>query len=142
MAFENGPYVQAACLCDMVLEDKTGTMSLIRIIDVLTNAVSGPNPPVDMPPMTHTFWLAVMLKSGSAVGRHEVKVVPQLPSGETKDPLVLTVHFEGGEKGANVMAQMTFQFVYEGLHWFNVYLDEAKLTAIPLLVRYNRVIAS
>ncbi len=142
MGLENGPFVQAACFCDMAMEDKGGAVSLIRIVDTLTHVEGGLNPPEAMPPFTHPLWLAIMLKSGTARGRHELSIVPEQPSGETGTPIRLTVHLEGEEKGANVLAQTALQFTLEGLHWFNVYLDEDRLTRIPLRIRYNRVIAA
>lgn len=140
MANEGGPYVQAACFCNMVIEDKTGALSLIRIIDMLTHTQTGPNPPEEMPPVPYEGTLVLMLKSGRAMGRHNLKIVPELPSGETQDSIVTSVHFEGDEKGQNVISNLRYVFTQEGLHWFNVYLDDDKLTAIPFRVRYHRVV--
>ncbi|MDI7274919.1 MAG: hypothetical protein QME94_02965 [Anaerolineae bacterium] len=140
MTTENGPYVQAACFCEMVLEDKTGALSLIRIIDVLTHTSAGPNPPEEMQPFAHELTLVVMLKSGAARGRHELSIVPELPSGETRDPIVLTVHFEGEERGHNVVARLVYTFTLEGLYWFGVFLDGEKISAIPLRIKYNRLL--
>jgi len=36
MTFENGPYLQAAVFCQDVIEDRSGVLSLIRLIDTLT----------------------------------------------------------------------------------------------------------
>lgn len=140
MPFEGGPYVQAACFCDTVIEDKGGVLSLIRVIDTLTHLERGPNPPEDMPPVPHVGKLVLMLKSGTARGRWNLRVVPELPTGETKEALTLSVHFEGEERGTNVVADMHFVFEHEGLYWFRVYLDDEELTAIPLRVKYSRVI--
>ena len=140
MAFEDGPFVQAACFCDMVIQDKAETLSLIRIIDTLTRTEGGPNPPEEMPPVLHTMKLVLMLKSGKARGRYNLRIVPELPSGETKDPIIVSVHFEGEEKGQNVVSDLRFPFTQEGLYWFHVYLDEDKLTAIPFRVKYSRIV--
>jgi hypothetical protein len=80
-----------------------------------------------------------MLKSGNARGRHNLKIVPELPSGETETPITVTVHFEGEEKGQNVTLPLAFTFKFEGLYWFNVYLDEQKMTALPFRVKYDRI---
>jgi len=140
MPFEGGPYIQAACFCDTVIEDKTGSLSLIRVIDTLTHVESSPSPPEDMPPVTHHMKLVVMLKPGKARGRHNLEVVPELPTGETREPLAASVHFEGAERGTNVVADFYTTFEYEGLYWFHVYLDNEELTRIPFRVKYNRVI--
>jgi hypothetical protein len=140
MAFENGPYVQAACFCDMVVEDKLGTLSLIRVVDSVTHMASGPNPPEDMPPIQHALTLVVMLKSGNARGRSEVRIVPELPTGETKEPLSFTVHFDGEERGHNLVLRLAQQFSLEGLYWYNIIVDGSKLTSMPLRVKYNRMV--
>ena len=142
MAFKDGPFVQVACFCEMVLEDKTGVLTLIRVIDTITQTAAGPNPPEDMPPMSFNTRLVIMLKSGEARGRSTLKVVPQLPTGATKSPIDITVYFDGDERGQNVITNMTFVCEMEGLYWFNLYIDNEKLTAIPLRVKYNRVIAT
>ncbi|MBI2918909.1 MAG: hypothetical protein HYY01_13080 [Chloroflexi bacterium] len=137
--FEQGPYIQVAGFCDQVLEDKTGALSLIRIIDTLTHTEARPDAPAEMPPVTYRLKLVLMLKSGRARGRHEIKVVPELPSAETQPPLVMTVHLEGDERGQNVVADMNFTFTMEGLHWFKVFFDNALLTCMPFKVRYTRL---
>lgn len=140
MAFEEGPYIQAACFCDMVIEDKNGVLSLIRVIDRVTRTIRASSPPDEMPPGPYKTHLVLMLKSGSALGRSALKVVPRLPSGETRDPVNVTVHFEGEEKGQNVVMNMEIPLEMEGLYWFEVYIDEEKLTSIPLRVIYNPIV--
>ncbi len=140
MAFTDGPFVQAACFCDQVIEGKDGTLSLIRIIDTLWHNEAGPNPPTEMPTFPFQVKLVLMLKSGKAEGRHEVKLVPELPTGETETAGVYPAHFEGAEKGQNIIVQFAYAFKYEGLYWFKVYVDDEKITSIPLRVRYNRVV--
>lgn len=139
MQFEQGPYIQMAGLCEQVIEDKTGALSLIRIIDTITHTEARPDAPTEMPPVTYPMKMVIMLKSGPARGRYDLKIIPQLPSGETKSPLVRTIHMEGEERGVNNIINMLFTFTIEGLHWFNVYLDDALLTRIPLRIKYNRI---
>jgi hypothetical protein len=140
MVFEQGPYIQAAALCEQVIEDKTGVLSLIRIIDTVTHTVASLDAPVEMPPLTYPMKMVIMLKSGRARGRHELKIVPEMPSGELKQPLVQSLQMEGEERGANHIINMFFTFTMEGLYWFNVYLDDTLLTKIPLRTKYNRIV--
>jgi len=128
-----------AGLCEQVIEDKSGALSLIRIIDTITHTEARPDAPTEMPPVTYPMKMVIMLKSGPARGRYDLKIIPQLPSGETKSPLVRTIHMEGEERGVNNIINMLFTFTIEGLHWFNVYLDDALLTRIPLRIKYNRI---
>ncbi|MEK7848743.1 MAG: hypothetical protein AAB270_07450, partial [Chloroflexota bacterium] len=96
----------------------------------------------EMPPVTYRTKLVLMLKSGRAKGRHEIKVVPEQPSAETKPPLVLTAHLEGDEKGQNIVGDMVFTFTMEGVHWFKVFFDDELLTSIPFRVKYMRLLTA
>ncbi len=138
MTMEGGPYVQVAAFCDQTIEDKQGSLSLIRLIDTLTHAERGPEAPREMPPVPYKLTLVVCVKAGRARGRGEVRVVPEMPSGEMKDPLLLTVHLEGDDRGQNLIFNINMTFTLEGLHWFNVYYDDALLTRVPFRVRYVR----
>ncbi len=140
MTFETGPYIQVAAFCDSVLEDKTGALSLIRVVDRLTHSVPGPDAPLEMPEVRRPMKLVIMLKSGQARGRHELKVQPELPSGEMKDPMLLSVHFEGEERGKNIIMDMQFPFTMEGLYWFHLYLNDTLITKVPFRVQYQRIV--
>ncbi len=140
MTFEQGPYLQMAGLCENIIEDKTGSLSLIRIIDTITHTEARPDAPPDMPPVTYPMKMIIMLKAGRARGRHELRIVPELPSGEVKPPLTRSVQMEGEERGFNNIVNMVFTFTMEGLYWFNVYFDDSLLTRIPLRIKYNRVV--
>lgn len=139
MAFEDGPFIQAACFCNMVIEDKTSTLSLFRIIDNFTRTITDPSPPMDMPPTTFQAKLVLMLKSGKARGRGDIVIRMEEPSGISNDMMSLSVHFEGEDKGQNLIANMNITFNQEGLYWFHVLLDEEKLTSIPFRVKYSRI---
>ncbi len=134
------PY-ELACFCQQVIEDKSGVLSLIRIIDTITHTVSDPQAPDEMPGFTYQLTLVISLKSGAARGRNSLTIKPELPTGEVKEPLNFTVHFEGEERGSNIIITINFLFQYEGLYWFEVWLEDTKLTAIPLRIRYNRILA-
>jgi len=95
---------------------------------------------MEMPNVTYPMKMVIMLKSGRARGRHELKIIPELPSGETKPPLIRTAQLEGEERGQNYIINMLFTFTVEGLYWFNIYLDDSLLTRIPLRIKYNRVV--
>lgn len=140
MPFDRGPYIQTACLCETVIQEKTGVVSLIRLVDVLTHTAGGPNPPDTMPPVTFSCKLVIMLKAGEITGRHTLVIEPQLPSGETEVKIPISVQLEGDERGQNIITDLNFVYKYEGLYWFNIYFNDEKLTAIPFRVRYNRII--
>jgi hypothetical protein len=140
MTFEQGPYLQMAGLCEQVIEDKSGALSIIRIIDTITHTEARPDAPIEMPTVTYPIKMVIMLKSGRARGRHEIRMVPELPSSELKRPFTKSVHMEGEERGINNVINMVFTFTMEGLYWFNVYFDDSLLTRIPLRIKYNRIV--
>ena len=138
--FEYGPYIQVAAFCERVLQEADGVVSLIRIVDVITNTQAGADPPKDMPPFHYALTLMMILKSGRAKGRHTLTVEPELPSGEKKGETSVTVQLEGEGRGVNVGMKMDFEFTMEGLYWFTVKFDEdLVLTRLPLNVRYSRL---
>ena len=140
MVFETGPYIQVAAFCEQVLEDKTGVLSLIRVIDTLTHTEARPDAPEEMPPVTYTLKLVIMLKPGAARGRHELRIVPELPSGENLPEFMSSVHLAGEERGANIIADIPFTFKIEGLYWFHVYLNDAIFTKMPFRMLYRRLV--
>jgi hypothetical protein len=95
-----------------------------------------------MPPFIYRLSAVVALKSGEARGRHEVKIVRELPSGvkETDRGPIFTVHLTGQEQGHNIVVNMELPFEQEGLYWFDVLFDERLLTRMPLRVSYTRMI--
>lgn len=140
MPLEEGPYLQIACFCEKVIEDKRGVLSVIGVIDTLTGEATGPEAPEEMPPITRELHLVLALKSGSARGRYQIKITPELPSGIRLDPVILTTHMEGGERGTNIIANVPFTFKLEGLYWFIIHLDDVLFTKIPFRVKYSRAI--
>jgi hypothetical protein len=138
MGYINGPYVQAACFCETVIEDKSGVLSLIRMIDTVISTATGEHPPEDMIPFIAQLKLVVMLKSGEARGRNTLRILPELPAGQTEAELPISIYFEGEEKGTNRILNLNYQFKFEGLHWFHIFVGEEEVTAIPLRVKYQR----
>jgi len=136
---ESGPFVNAAFFCEKVIEDKEGVISAIRIVDRLTNTVVGPGALPEMPPMLMQLTLVVTLRSGSARGRSEVRITVERPSGFRADlASALSVFLEGEDRGANLILNLGLTFTEEGLYWFDVYVDEALATRVPLRTIYAR----
>ena len=134
-----GPYLGVAALCEKVLQDKDGVASLIRIVDRVTVTVSGPEAPDEMPAVPLSYTAAIMLKSGIARGKYVVTLRGETPSGETMPQLSTPVLFEGDERGVNLFVNLNLQVKEEGLYWFDVLVEDAVMTRIPLRVMYQRV---
>jgi hypothetical protein len=138
--FEQGPYIQVAAFCERVLREADGVVSLIRIVDRITHTEHGPAPPEEMPEFHYPLFLVITLKSGKARGRSEITIIPEQPSGETLQPITLSVNLEGEGKGVNIVSRIDFPYKMEGLYWFNVQFDGQVITRLPLEVRYSRMV--
>lgn len=134
-----GPYVQMALICERVLNEKDGVMSIIRVIDRVTISASGSDPPEQMPPGQINITIVMALKSGFVRGRFNLIVVPTTPSGKKLSETSAGVLLEGDDRGVNVVLNMRMFLQEEGLYWFDVLFENQLLTRIPLRLVYQRV---
>lgn len=139
MAFDRGPYLSVAAFCEQVIEDKSGVLSLIRIVDRMTITAQGPTAPEEMPPAMLNWFLVLVLKSGEARGSQTVKIEPELPSGLRLEPTMLPVHLEGGNRGQNIVSKLNMKLEMAGIYWFRILIDDQFLTQIPVEVIYSKV---
>ena len=130
-----GPYVQLAAFCQSTIDDKTGSLSVIRIID--RSRVVGETE--QMQPSTVTLTLAIILKSGFMQQKSKVRIKPTTPSGIELPAIESNVLFEGQERGIRIVLPMTMLLPEEGLYWFDVTVDEQLMTRIPLRLMYQQV---
>lgn len=127
-----------AVLCEKVLQEKDGVLSIIRVIDRLVIGATGADVPAEMPHGQANMTMVIMLKSGDARGRHNLSVSPELPSGGRLPKNQLPVLFEGEDRGINAVINMNLAITEEGLYWFDIILDENQiLTRVPLRVLYQ-----
>lgn len=136
----NGPWVQAAFICEKVLTSNDGVLSYIRVIDRVSVGAVGTEPPPEMPPQQLAYVLCFALKSGEARGRHSLRIRPEKPSGEQMPAMEIALHLEGGERGINVNVDLSgIVFDAEGLWWFDVLFgdNETLLTRVPFRLQYQ-----
>jgi hypothetical protein len=141
MPFETGPYLSTAVLCERVLEEKDGVVTLIRLIDRLIITTQGPEAPASMPPTPISLIAVIWLRAGQARGSHTLKLRPELPSGQGLEATQITVHFEGEERGNRSVFNLNLVADQEGLYWFDVLFDDTLLTRIPFRIIYQRMTA-
>ena len=139
MAIEQGPYLKMAVMCERALQEKDGAISIIRVVDRLTQVASGPSAPEEMPTLGGRLTAAIMLTAGSARGSSQLRIDVELPSGITRQVASASVLLEGEDRGINVLMNLALTFSTQGLYWFNLYLDDRFLTRMPLRVVYRRV---
>jgi hypothetical protein len=134
-----GPYVQMACFCERVLQEKDGVISIIRVIDRLIVTASGMDSPEEMVGGQINFPVVIVLKAGFARGSHTLKLIPISPSGSKMGETNMAVLFEGDDRGVTVILQVTLPAQEEGLYWFDVILSDQLLTRIPFRLVYQRL---
>lgn len=134
-----GPYVRVAGLCERVLQEKDGVLSIIRLIDRFTITTSGPAAPAEMPPSNVQFAIVIGLTSGALRGKYNLRIVPTTPAGKKLSELSAGVLLEGEDRGVNVVLNGQMPVSEEGLYWFDVFAEEQLLTRIPLRLLYQRV---
>jgi hypothetical protein len=130
-----GPYLAMALLCERILQEKDGVLSIIRVID----RVQIQGTADEMPPVSFNVSLVVALKAGIARGKYLVKVVPVSPSGKQLNAAELPALLEGEDRGANLVFQMQIVAYEEGLYWFDVYVQDTFTTRVPLRFLYQKV---
>ena len=134
-----GPWLATAILCEKVLEDKDGVLSVIRIVDRFFFTVAGPSAPQKMPPSPIQLTALLSFKSGFAKGSFTVKLVPTTPSHVRMPEHSVPILLEGDDRGANVIINLGMMIKEDGLYWFDVLLDDRLVTRMPLRVVYQRL---
>jgi Family of unknown function (DUF6941) len=136
-----GPFVAVATFCERVLREADNVVSILRVVDQLNVNARGPEAPDDMPPVPTNLNIAIILRRGTARGRHRLRVRPEAPGGEQRNVVIDEyVTLAGDEEaGANVMIDFSgFPVDREGLWWFDVLFGDSEtlLARIPLRVNY------
>lgn len=136
--FEDGPFLTVACICESVLQEQDGVISLIRVVDRFTVTGTGPDAPVEMPPHEREFTIVVIVKSGTYRGDASVRITQEPVGKGVKRTLETNFHLEGDERGHQMIFRIRDRFTEPGLYWFHVYLNDYPVTRIPLRVMYQR----
>lgn len=129
------PFVTAALFCERVLREQDGVLSLIRIIDQVT--CNGPT--AEMPPTPLQFNVVLAFKAGFLKGKYMVKFRPEPPSKKEYPALEVPAYFEGDDRGVNLVINFSYIVQEEGVHWFDVMIQDEVLTRIPLRILYQKM---
>lgn len=136
-----GPYLNAGLICEKVLQERDGVLSIIRAIDRITIAAmsAGTPAPETMPPSNVALTLVLILKSGLFKGTAAVRLGIYSPSGQAMGESSTDVFFEGDDRGINLVSPMQMQVEEDGLYWVEVSCGDQLLTRIPFRVIYQRI---
>jgi hypothetical protein len=135
MISESGPYLAAALICEKILQEIDGVISIIRNVDRITLTVPASTSPAQMPPTPINLYTFISLKSGSAKGRYTIKLVPEAPSGIKLPEQLLPVLFEGDDRGANLILALNMLIDQEGIYisfifTFTHFTSDAPLSSV------------
>jgi hypothetical protein len=133
-----------AVLCEKVLQEQDGVLTIIRIIDQLTQTAVGPEAPEQMPPfIAQNLTMVVTIKADQARGRYGLRIRPEAPGGFQLPPVEQAITISPGPGGVNVVMPMALPISAEGVYWFDVILTapptdqpDRLLTRVPLEVQY------
>jgi len=133
-----GPYVQLATICEKVLQEADGVLSVIRAVDRIMVRTSAGDAPAELPEGLLNLTLLVALKSDDTRGRHPITIRIEQPDGARLPDRDVDAMFEGEERGVNLVLTLQIAAI-EGLYWFEILVSDVLLTRVPLRVMYQRI---
>lgn len=129
------PSLKIAAICERVLEEKDGALSLIRVVDRLIVGATGPNPPPEMPPVRLNIQ-GIMAWAGG-LGLHHGQMVITAPDGAVvlESP---TYPFDLGslDRGHNIIINLQLEIRRPGTYWMEFRLNGMVKSRIPWRVLY------
>jgi hypothetical protein len=133
-----GPHVQAAFLCERVMQEVDSVLSFIRVVDKFTR----PRPSQQIPPQPVQVTLVTALKGG-AVPTGNYKIKSRLYKPDATVPLIEAENdafFPGlPEAGVTIETPLLFLADEEGLYWVDVMFMEQLITRVPFRVIFATV---
>jgi hypothetical protein len=133
--------VNAALICERILHELDGTLTAVRIVDQVTywRPVGGPK---EGEPVTVPMQLAllIVLKDPTGPGDYTLRIVARTPMGAASDIGAQSVNLSPGQgevPGLSVGINLVLSLRDPGLHWFDIYLNEALISSVPLHVRFD-----
>lgn len=133
-----GPYLNMAVLCEKVLREQDGVMSVIRVADRIM-ITPPPDAPEEMPPTSLNLMLAVVLRAGVMHGQMNLRMTLTTPGGVENQIGTVPVLFEGQDRGVNLVTNLNLTVGEQGLYWISIYLEAQMLTRVPLRIMYQRI---
>lgn len=143
--FASGPYVQAAILCDRILEESDGALTPVRIVEHF--AVSGtvdidhlpePGKPIDFEsagvawPLTTKLLILVRALPLDRESTIAIRVIS--PSGKRSPDQIFPTQPAGALRGANLNIDLRFISSEVGAHRIEIDINGRVAAQAPLLV--------
>jgi hypothetical protein len=131
------PYLKLGTICERVLQEKDGVLSLIRMVDRFTLTISGEEPPDQLP---HGLKLLTIIMSWvGGLGSHEAAFNIISPSGETqRSPQTWSFTLDAINRGHNIIVTLPVSIAKEGVYWIEFTLNDQVKSRIPFQMIYER----
>jgi hypothetical protein len=131
------PYLKLGTICERVLEEKNGMLSLIRMVDRFTITATGEEPPDQLPRGLKS--LTIIMSWVSGLGSHEAAFNIISPSGETqRSPQSWSFTLDAINQGHNIIVTLPVSISKEGVYWIEFILNDQVKSRIPFQVIYKR----
>ncbi len=130
------PRLRIGTLCERVLEEKDGVLSLIRVIDRLVITIQGTEVPKEVPPGQAP--VTVLMSWINGLGNYEAKIRVDMPDGSSIETPTLPFYLDSLDKVQNHIVRMVVPIKRTGIYWFNFLLGEEVKARVSLRVIYQR----
>ena len=130
------PSLRIAALCEKVLEEKDGSLSLIRLIDRLSITAEGTDVPKELPP--GQFPVTAIMSWIHGLGNYEARIHVDFPDADSLDSPTIPFYLDSLDKIQNVIIRLVLPIKRQGIYWFNFMLGDDVKSKLPLRVIYQR----
>jgi hypothetical protein len=136
------PMVRTAALCERVLHEQDGVISLIRLVDnfILTAEAqsSEVTPPEQMPSHEISITLVLSMIADRARGPRTITLSVVKPDQSRAEAATFNPKFDNSLTTHNWIVRLKLNVTEEGIHWVEWMCDGQPLTRTPLRIGYVR----
>jgi hypothetical protein len=138
-----GPFLGAAVFCENFIDDASGKISALNILDSVT-AYLPPDTPQDVPSKEQPIGLMqnalLIFRTGDAPGKHHLRVTMTDPSDERAKAFEREIELSAESHGGiHIKTRFSLSIPMAGLYWFDVFLDGKRVTRMALKVTLLRL---
>jgi len=131
------PRLKLGVICEQVLEEKDGVLSLIRIVDQFIITITGKEPPDQMP--QGVVNLTIVMSWVGGLGSHEAAFNIVSPGGDSQpSPRSWSFNLNSLNQGHNIIVKLPVKITNSGVHWVEFILNGEVKNRIPFQVLYKR----
>ncbi len=131
-----GPYLDAALICEDVIQEKDYALTPVRLVNRLTIHDQAPSPGVVL---SLPLLLLISFKAGDICGERKFSLYLVTPSGKRneflKDGSLKT--FDAGDSGANAVIHLHLPYESDGTYWIEVVMNRKRYSRVPLTLLFK-----